>query len=129
MLKKETMGYLEKAEERRITAEYSMNAHRYNMVISDTYYYLFNLCRAVMYEELSDTTVKHKTLVGNFNKMMIHERGIFPNELGKILNTLSRERNACDYEASYHVDKELAQYLYKNAILYGDMLKEYIDHD
>jgi uncharacterized protein (UPF0332 family) len=127
MLKNETTGYLEKAEERRAVAEYSMKVHRYDVAIADTYYYVFNLCRAILYEEFSNTTTKHKTLISDFNRIMIHENNKFPGEFGKILNTLTRERNKCDYEANYHIDRDLAEYLYKEAMVYGNMLKEYIE--
>jgi uncharacterized protein (UPF0332 family) len=127
MLKDGTRGYLEKAQERLETAEYSLNAHRYNMVITDTYYYVFNLCRAILFEEFSDTTTKHKTLISSFNRIMIHERSQFPDEFGRILNTLAKERDKCDYEANYHIDPGLAAYLYQKAVVYGNMLKEYVE--
>ena len=99
---------------------------KYKLAIPNLYYYIFNLCRAIISVEYEDTS-KHKTLLGNFNKKIIHERKEFNKSYGSLLTTLEKQRGLCDYEPNYKMDKDFAIYLQEQSMLFGDELLDYIN--
>lgn len=117
-------GYYKKAMEKKELVEYCIHKGFYNMSISESYYYIFNLCRAIMTLYGNDTK-SHKTLIGNFNKIMIHEREIFNRSYGSLLTTLEKQRDMCDYESNYFIPKDFALYLYEQSNLFGQELINY----
>ena len=65
-------------------------------------------------------------MLGEFNRVYVHEKKIIPGEYGSFLNSLEKQRGLCDYEANYLLDKDLALYLHKKADEFGKILVEYI---
>ena len=122
---KASAGYYDLALQNKELADYCMNSSRYKQAIPLDYYYIFNLCRLIYSVEYEDTS-KHKTLLGEFNRIYVHEKKAIPSEYGSFLNSLEKQRGLCDYEANYSLDKDLAQYLHKKADEFGKILVEYI---
>ncbi len=118
-------GYYEKAVDELNLVRFCEKSGKYNLLISRMYYYIFNLCRTIMVLEDEDTK-SHKTLMGNFNRIMIHERGIFDKSYGSLLTTLEKQRGLCDYEANYRIDKDFALYLAEQGETMGEDLSQYI---
>lgn len=121
-------GYYDNAKEKKELTDYCFNTGKYKLGIPNLYYYIFNLCRAIIATEYEDTS-KHKTLLGNFNKTMIHERKVFDRSYGSLLSTLEKQRGLCDYEPNYKMDKEFALYLYEQGMLFGEELQNYINKE
>ncbi len=116
------------ALQKKELADYCMNSNRYKQAIPLDYYYIFNLCRLIYSAEYEDTS-KHKTLLGEFNRIYVHEKAAFPGEYGSFLNSLEKQRGICDYEANYTLDYDLALYLHRKADDFGKILVDYIKNE
>lgn len=122
---KNAVGYYDLAIQKKELAEYCMGTGKYKQMLPLDYYYIFNLCRLIYSTEYADIS-KHKTLIGEFNKVYVHEKAAFPKEYGSFLNSLEKQRGLCDYEPNYSVDKDLALYLHEKADEFGKELIKYI---
>ncbi len=123
--REKAISYYNNAIDEYSLVEYCIKNKLYNRLMSCCYYYIFNLCRAIMVIEASDTR-SHKVLLAEFNRIIVHERGIFTRKYGSLLNTLERQRGLCDYEANYNIDKDLALLLYKDTLEFAKILKDYL---
>ncbi len=123
--KEKAIGYYHNALDEYSLVEYCSEKRMYNRLMSRCYYYIFNLCRAIMVMEASDTK-SHKVLVGEFNRIIVHERGVFDKKYGSLLNTLERQRGLCDYESNYVMDKDFSILLYNETIEFGQVLRDHI---
>lgn len=122
---KKAKGYYINALEKRDMASFGYETKRYKQMVANDYYEIFNLCR-VIYSIEEQNTSKHKTLLGNFNKVFVHERQEFDKAFGTFLHTLEKMRGLCDYEANYEIHKDFAIYLHEQTDNYSNLLLEYI---
>ncbi len=123
--KEKAISYYNNALEEYSLAEYCIKRKLYSRLMSRSYYYIFNLCRAIMVIEASDTR-SHKVLISEFNRIIVHERTLFEKKYGSLLKNLERQRSLCDYEANYIIDKDLALLLYKDTLEFAEILKDYL---
>lgn len=118
-------GYYSNAVEKQELANYCCEKGKYKQMVVLDYYCIFNLCRIIYSIEYTDTS-SHKSLLGNFNKIYVHEKKLFDKTLGSFISTLEKQRGLCDYEANYPIDKDFALYLHEQTQIIADILISYI---
>ncbi|MCL2190262.1 MAG: HEPN domain-containing protein [Defluviitaleaceae bacterium] len=76
----------------------------YKGAANRSYYGVFHAMRSVM--ALSNVDFgNHGQVIGYFRKSYIKTE-IFPKEMSRIIDTLFKERNKCDYDDFYVINKE-----------------------
>ena len=121
--------FIEKANEKLDLANYCYKTGKYNSMVSNCYFYIYNCCRAIYNLILHKDTNSHKVLIGDFNKIFVHEKNYFDNETGKILGLLQKQRSLCDYETTYILDKNIAIKCYNYSIELGEKLINFYNNE
>lgn len=89
-------NYLTKVEETLIDAQVSIDNNRLNAAQNRIYYAIFYSVVALGYT-YGFISVKHKQLMGWFNKTFIHEKKTFDSSLLEIYNEAYKSRVQADY--------------------------------
>jgi len=117
--------YLEKSEQALITAKDNIKLDHLDAAQNRIYYAIFYIVTVLAYKN-NFITSKHKQLLGWFNKIIIHERAIFDNNIFNIYKEAYLKRQKSDYEELFYTTKEEVQELLDKATFFVETIKEYI---
>lgn len=100
---------------------------QYDSAVSRSYYAMFSMAQAVLLTQNYSFST-HSGLIAKLSELFI-KTGIFPKEFGRYLSKAFDKRSKGDYDIYTNIDKELAQSLLENAILFNDKLKTYLQEN
>lgn len=118
---------LEKAEEALKVAENSVKDDNLYSAQNRVYYAIFYAVMALGYSN-GFTASKHTELLGWFNRKMIHEDKVFPDEMSKIFKNAYENRRRSDYEITYKPNKEDLLDTLQEARSFIDIIKAHINN-
>ena len=116
---------LEHADECISAAKSLLESENYKSAANRAYYTVFHAMRAVLAFDKIDMK-HHSGIIAEFRRLYI-KTGIFDAELSKIISVLSDSRNDSDYDDFFIVSKEEVAEQIKDAELFLEKIKEYVN--
>ena len=105
-LHRQLQAMLNKSRKTLRVAERHLEEEEYDFTSSKAYYAVFHLMQAALLTK-GMTYSKHKGVIGGFSQHFI-KPGLFPEEFGKLIQRLRRDREVGDYGYEMTVTAEKA---------------------
>ena len=118
---------IERSKEDLDAAKAMFQTNRYRVANNRAYYSIFHAMRAVLAFDGFDSK-KHSGIIAEFRKSYI-KTGIFNKELSTLIGLASEIRNASDYDDMFIASKEETEKQIKDAELFYNVIKKYIDKE
>lgn len=116
---------IERSKEDLDAAKAMFQTNRYRVANNRAYYSIFHAMRAVLAFDGFDSK-RHSGIIAEFRKSYI-KTGIFNKELSTLIGLASEIRNASDYDDMFIASKEETEKQIKDAELFYNVIKKYID--
>ena len=116
---------IERSKEDLDAAKAMFETNRYRIANNRAYYSIFHAMRAVLAFDGFDSK-KHSGIIAEFRKSYIKTE-IFNKELSTLIGLASEIRNASDYDDMFIASKEETEKQIKDAELFYNVIKKYID--
>ena len=115
---------IERAKEDIVTAKVNIDNGLYKGAVNRSYYAIFHAIRAVNVLDGFDAS-KHSALIAHFNQFHVHT-GDFEKFTYKIIDSVYRIREKCDYSDFFVVSKEEAEEQYNKAIEFVKCVEHFL---
>lgn len=116
---------LEQAYETVADVALLIENNRLRSAINRIYYGMFYALLALGTAYRIETS-KHAQLIGWFNKTFIYE-GIFPKDLGRILNKAFNRRTKGDYDTFITFEKDVVIEMHQEMQVFIDTIRSFLD--
>jgi uncharacterized protein (UPF0332 family) len=123
-MKEEIAKFVQQAEDFWADADYLIIGNRYKSAINRAYYAIFTSVQALLFSQNSFAKT-HSGAQSKFFELYIKTK-VFDLDLGKKLKQSYEKRQAVDYELDTEVSQNDAQGMPKDARLFLDAIKKYL---
>lgn len=117
--------WLKRSNEAVAVAKINLKEDYLSSAMNRIYYSIFYAVMALA-EKANFKTSKHISLMGWFNKKLIHEDKVFAPEFFRIYKDTFTYRQDSDYDVTYEPEKETIEALLKDAEVFIKAVKKYI---
>lgn len=115
---------IKKSSQSLETARMLFEQTKFEAVSSQSYYAVFHILQAVLLTK-NLSFAKHSGVISAFSKFFIKER-IFPEDFGRKIKDLRKDRELGDYDYFCHISSERAATDLKNAEEIMKAIKKYL---
>ncbi len=122
---KEAATLIKRAEKYVQSAEMLLEHKDYESCVSRTYYAMFYCAQAVLLTKgLSFSS--HKGVISAFGEHFV-KTGIFPKEMGREFNRAFEKRQIGDYDYTFVISNEDAEYLLRTGKEFVDTIAQWLE--